>query len=136
MKKYLSIILVSFLIFCCIGCGKKETNSTKNLTQEEVIKDLKSDEKKLVYDNGGAYKLVFHISKNTIVKLEHYYEYEDEAEAEKVYKEDVVALQFNDTINEVTRVKNYVIYDLAESEFKDLSISDIETKYPTLTKIK
>lgn len=135
MKKCLYLVVACFMLFVLAGCDKnKDKNKEKNEgTQiEETIKDLYTDEEKLVYDNGGVYKLVFYFENDDITGLEHYYEYENEAEAKKQYDIDRETLKDNISIKNISLSGKYVIYTMAPEQYEGKKVSEIKNSYSFL----
>lgn len=136
MKKIKLLIAVA-LCFLVVGCSceKKEKNDEKpkDATQiENTIESMYTDDKKLVFDNNGIYKLVFYYSGNEITGLEHYYEYKDEKEAESKYKEDSENLKDNLSIKKISRNGKYVIYTMAGKEYEGKTVKQVKESYSYL----
>ena len=135
LKLFVVVALCLFVVGC--SCEKKnkdnEKNENKKETQiEKTIKNMYTDEKKLVYDNNGIYKLVFYYKDDEITGLEHYYEYKDETEAEKKYKEDSENLKNNLSIKKISRSGKYVIYTMAGKEFEGKTVQEVKESYAFL----
>ena len=136
MKKIfyvLGVILVSILLFGCGNNNKKDKE--KEVIEspiEKTIKNLYTDDTKLVYDNGGIYKLVFYYSNNEITGLEHYYEYKDENEASSQYEKDIESLENNASIKEISKSGKYVVYTLSSNEYEGKTVEDIKNIYSFL----
>lgn len=135
MKRKIYLIVVCMLIFVLVGCNKNKDNdkdSNKNTKIENTIKDLYTDEEKLVYDNGGLYKLVFYYKDNEITGLEHYYEYENEAEAKKQYDIDKDSLKNNVSIKNISLSGKYVVYTMAADQYEGKKVDEIKSSYSYL----
>lgn len=137
MKK-IKLLIAVVLCFLVVGCScekkdKEGNEKPKGDTQiESTIKSMYTDDKKLVFDNNGIYKLVFYYSGNEITGLEHYYEYKDEKEAESKYKEDSENLKNNLSIKKISRNGKYVIYTMAGKEYEGKTVKQVKESYSYL----
>lgn len=136
MKKFSLLVLTLCLCVLAVGCGKdnkKKEEKPKDVARiEETIKDLYTDEEKLVYKNGDLYKLVFYFEGEEITGLEHYYEYKDEAEADKKYKEDTEKYKNNIQIKKITKSGKFVVYTMAGSEYEGKTVKEVKDSYSFL----
>jgi len=140
MKKFLSVFMVCLLSFLLVGCGcdkdkdkdknKEENKETKKIA--ETIKSLYTDDEKLVYDNGGVYKIVFFYSGNEITGLQHYYEYENEADAESKFKEYQENYKNYASIKNISKVDKFVVLTMASSEYEGKTVDNIKESYSFL----
>ena len=137
MKKISLLFLVMIMSFMLVGCGcnKKDNDGdkSKEVSQiEKTIKNLYTDEEKLVYDNSGIYKLVFYYKGEEITGLEHYYEYKDEKEAESKYKEDSEKYKNNAQIKKITKSGKFVVYTMVGEEYEGKTVSEVKSSYSFL----
>ena len=137
MKEINLLFLVMIMCFLVVGCGynKKDTDGDKpkDVAQiEKTIKNLYTDEEKLVYDNNGIYKLVFYYKGEEITGLEHYYEYKDEKEADAKYKEDTEKYKNNVQIKKITKNGKFVVYTMAGEEYEGKTVSEVKSSYSFL----
>jgi len=135
--KNLKLFFVVALCLCAVGCScekkSKEDEKQKKETQiEKTIKNMYTDDEKLVYDNNGIYKLVFYYKDNEITGFEHYYEYKDEKEAESKYKEDSENLKNDLSIKKISRSGKYVIYTMAGKEYEGKTVQEVKESFPYL----
>lgn len=134
MKKFISIVMVCFLAFLLVGCGdkdKKEEN--KELKRvEETIKALYSNEDKLVYDNGGLYKIVIYYDGNKVTGIENYYEYSNEEEAKSKLEETKELLKDEENVKSVLKSGKFVVTVYNNNEYKDETVENIQNTYVSL----
>ena len=134
MKKFISIIIVCFLALLLVGCGdkdKKEEN--KELKRvEETIKALYSNEDKLVYDNGGLYKIVIYYDGNKVTGIENYYEYSNEEEAKSKLEETKELLKNEENVKSVLKSGKFVVTVYNNNEYKDETVENIQNTYVSL----
>lgn len=137
MKKILTIMMVCVLSFVLAGCEtdkNKENNNdaSKDTLIAKTIKNLYTDEEKLVYDVSGIYKLVFYYSGNEITGLQHFYEYEDETKAKAKYELDKEDLKNNISIKEISLNGKYVVYTMAAGEYEGTTVDEVKSSYSYL----
>lgn len=140
MKKISFLFLLMIISFFIVGCGcnKKESNidEVKEVSEiEKTINELYTDEEKLVYDNNGIYKIVIYYKGEKITKVEHYYEYKDENEAVIKYNEDINKYKDNAQIDKITKSGKFVVYSIANIEYKNKTVSEIQSDYSFLIPI-
>jgi len=137
MKKIISIVMACFLAFLLVGCNKennenkKEENNEKKKI-EETIKALYSNDDKLVYDNGGIYKIVVYYEGNKVTGIENYYEYKDEKEAKSKLDEKKEFLKDDSSVKSILRSGKFVVVVYSNSEYKDKTVEDIQNTYSSL----
>lgn len=136
MKKFNLLVLTLCLCVLLVGCGKdnkkKEEKPQEVARIEKTIKDLYTDEEKLVYKVGDLYKLVFYFDGEEITGLEHYYQYKDEAEADKKYKEDIEKYKNNIQIKKITKSGKFVVYTIAGSEYEGQTVKEVKESHSYL----
>ena len=136
MKKLSLFVLNLCLCVLLVGCKKddnKKVEKPKDVVKiEETIKNLYTDDEKLVYKNGELYKLVFYFEGEEITGLEHYYEYKNEVEADSKYKEDIEAYKNNMQIKKITKSGNFVVYTIAGSEYEGKTVKEVKDSYSFL----
>ena len=137
MKKKVYLFVGLFICSLLVGCScEKKNNANKKpndiVQDENIINDLYTDEEKLVYDNNGLFKIVFYYSDDNITGLEHYYEYENEIDAEKKYKEDIEKYKNNAQIEKINRNGRFVVYTIVDTEYAGKTVSDIKETYSFL----
>lgn len=143
MKKFLSVFMVCFLSFLLVGCGcdkdknkDKDKNNGKDSSVEEriskTVKSLYTDDEKLVYDNGGVYKIVYYYSGTKITGYEHYYEYKDDKAAEDQYKKDKENYKNDTSMKAITRNGKYVVYTFVASQYEGKTVDEIQNTYSFL----
>lgn len=133
MKKFLIALMVSTLVFTLSGCGKKSQEDV----QAQTIKNMYSDDDKLVLAVGDVYKLVYYYDKDgNITGLEHYYEYSDENTANEKCEQDKETLKNNASIKNITCKDKYVIYTMSDTEWSDLTLDKVKSTYSYLTVIE
>lgn len=144
MKK-IKILLMIAICTIIVGCGcekdKKQKDDDSNKKTEDVvlientIKDLYSDEDKLVYNNNDVYKIVIFYEGENVTLLQHYYEYSDEESAKEDYKEKFDLLKDNSQIKNITINGKYIIYTMNESEYEGKKLEDFKTSYSFLVPV-
>lgn len=140
MKKFISIVMVCFLAFLLVGCNKENNENKENKKEEEkevnkieeTIKALYSDDEKLVYDNGGIYKIVVYYKGNEVTGFENYREYSDENEAKTKLEETKEFYKDNANVKNVLRSGKFVVTIFNENEYKDKTVEDIQNEYVSL----
>lgn len=143
MKKVLSIFAICLLSFLLVGCGcdkDKDKDKDKEDTQknqiEKTIENLYTDDNKLVYDNGGIYKIVFYYNKdNEITGLEHYYEYKDEKTAEEQYNKDKEEFKNDASIKNISLSGKYVIYTFVGEQYEGKTVNEVKESYGFLVPV-
>ena len=132
MKKYF-VLIICLLLVVFVGCeNKKEQKNQKEDITEKITNNLYTDDKRLVYDNNGIYKLVFYYADDTITGLEHYYIYADTTAAKEQYEKDKEQYKYNTSIKEITLKGKYIIYTMAEDEYKDKTVNEIKDNFSYL----
>lgn len=138
MKKFSFILMICILSFMLVVCGcekndKKDTNKDKQQTQiEKTINDLYTDDRKLVYDNNGLYKLVYYYQDNVITGVEHYYEYKDEKEAKEHYEKDKEELKNDASIKKISLSGKYVVYVMTGDRDEGKTVEEIKNSHSYL----
>ncbi len=96
---------------------------------------LVSDDTKIVYNCNDEYKIVVHKDGDKIIGIEHYYDFGTESSAQNAMS--TLQQQYNTTENfdKIIQKDRYIKVLFNENEYKDLTISDIKTKYATLAQI-
>lgn len=129
MKKVLLVVAICLLSLSLVGCNKeKEKDNNKEIS-------LYSDKTKIVFDNNGYYKMVYYYEGDKITGIKHYYDLETEEKATEKLVKDKEDLKYNITIKSITQEGRYVIYTMAESEYKDLTVEKVKTDYSYLTEV-
>lgn len=141
MKKFLSIFMVCLLSFLLVGCGcdknkNKDKDNNKKDTEAEKITDtinaLYSDDTKIVYDNGGVYKIVFFYNENEITGLQHYYEYSDENEAQTKYNEYKENYKNDASIKTITKSGKFVVFTFVGDQYEGKTVEEVQNDYSFL----
>lgn len=145
MKKAKLLLLIVICV-CLVGCScnkkdkDKDKDQEKNEKSKEVIqientiKDLYTDESKLVFDN-SLFKIVVFYEGNSVTCLQHYYEYESKEDARSKYKDEYDILKNNTQIKYITLSDNYIVYTMAESEYEGKTLDDFKENYSFLIPI-
>lgn len=133
MKKIWKVLFTIIACFILAGCGEaKPEDEPINNSETDNIK-LYSDDKKIVYDYSGVYKLVFYYEENEITGYELYYEYETVDLAK--YAKDALETQYNNSVESVLQKGRYIIVTYSEDTYKDLTVDMVKTSYSHLKEV-
>ena len=151
MKKKFFVLLITILcLFIISGCGKDKDidnnndnnnddnngseveNTSSSSTTEDDFK-LYTDDTKLVYEEGNT-KYIFYFSGDTITAYHTYVDYSDPTTANyayQVFKNDGV-----ETANKFYVKGKYVVFEWNESEYKDLTASQVKLAYSYMKEVR
>ena len=139
-KKTYLLLLIGILSIIVTGCTKEEekVKDISNIPESgnfEYIPTnndkLYSDKNKIVFANGKA-KLVYYYSGETITGYESYIDYEDPVAAK--YAEST--FEKDDSIKEVYTKDQYLVVVYNDSEYKDVTLSELKVIYSMLEEVK
>ena len=141
MKKVVLVVLVvlsALLIFT--GCGKKDetknqsTNNGTNNQNNGVIGDsLYSDGSKIVFKDGET-KMVFYYSEDRVTAYHAYVRYDDEQTAAAAVG--VLNSDMSPNIEKCYTSGNYMVVEYKESEYGNLTVTDVRQMYSQLEELK
>ena len=131
-KKYLIGLLTLLLCFTLIGCTKKEEKDPNDKTNPDTAYDEKkfvTDDKTLVYKESDSY-LIFEHEGDKITASRTYIDYKSPEQAKIFYDQEKDKKY--DTVKSFTVDGRYIIYEWAESEYKDYTLDQIKKLYKDL----
>ncbi len=141
MKKIFAILLIFVMSFILVGCGNKNVepktsshyDSDNGLTtnsSEEI--ELYSDDTKVVF-LFNKIRYVFYYSGDEITAYHTYVDYGDNATAKMAYS---VIDREDETIKNCYVDGRYVVFEWGESEYEDLTYSNLRTAYSYMEELK
>ena len=150
-KKLLISILIVIFCFTLVGCGKtkeesKETNTNASETTTDNSNDStngssSSDEEVKLYSDNTKYvfefsntKYVFYYSGDKITAYHTYVDYNDSASAKAAYQ--LIKMEDYPEVKNITLKGKYIVFEWAESEYEDLTASNIRTAYSYMKEVK
>lgn len=148
-KKLLLGLLIIMSLFLVTGCGKDEGEPVENNETNEVEKDatgssdtlndveLYSDDTKYVFQYQNITH-IFYYDGDEITGHHTYINYNDHASAEAAYSMYNLA-ELEDMDAEADRVYvsgKYLVFELNESEYENMTVSDVKTAYSYMTELK
>ncbi len=141
-KKALLLLFLVCSILLISGCGNTKKENTSNSqdskessASEEGKIDLYSDNTKIVFAN-GTNKLVFYYSGNKITAYHAYYDYSDTTTATAALAAFKSAHEEDDSVKKIYTKGNYIVVEFAESEYEDMTVSELKTAYSYLEEVQ
>lgn len=143
-KKILASLLAVAICIALTGCVNKKNNNDNNNQSEQGVNEenidaeikLYSDDKTIVFDFLGAYKMVFYYSGDKITGHELFYDFGDSATA-SIGKASIEAnLTDEDNVESVKQNGRYIIVKYKEIEFRNMTVEEIKTIYSYLKEIQ
>lgn len=146
MKKRLLVVFLIIVCFTLVGCGtdkklvenndkndsktEKKSDVSNNSSNDEI--ELYSDSTKIVFKKDNS-KMVYYYSGEKVTKYEVYLDYGNAATAKIMLEQ----LEDNDDTIKKKYIKGkYLVIEYAESEYEDLTVSDIRTAYSYLEELQ
>ena len=141
-KRLINFITITLCILLITGCGlqndaEEDIETTNNNTAEEAETntstesekiELYSDNTKIVFKNASG-SLVFYYSGEKITKYEAYLDYQTPALAQYALS---VIEKDNSTIKNAYVKGRYVVVEYNESEYENMTVSEVRTLYSYL----
>ena len=141
-KRLITLITIILCLFLVTGCGLQndaeeniettnnntaEAAETNTSTESEKI-ELYSDNTKIVFKNASG-SLVFYYSGEKITKYEAYLDYQTPALAQYALS---LIEKDNSTIKKASANGRYVVIEYNESEYENLTVSEVRALYSYL----
>ncbi len=140
MKNKVIKILLVLMCFVLVGCGSKKVeqnisshyddDSITNNSSEEI--ELYSDDTKVVF-LFNKIRYVFYYSGDEITAYHTYVDYGDNATAKMAYS---IIDRDDETIKNCYVDGRYVVFEWAESEYEDLTYSNLREAYSYMEELK
>lgn len=138
-------MVVLFVLFVAIGTSacspqvfgkeKEESVYLNNIVTTEDIDNLVTNDNRLVINYYDAYIWAVYFSEDgSIEHMVYIYDFETEAKAEKMLKQRKTQLESNKTmtIKNARTIGSYVVIDLFDSSFTNVTRSMLETNFSLL----